>query len=68
MNFIYLLINGSDWEDMVILLTEEEAIQESIKQPNIRIEIFSKNADGSVGYSPTYNFFKNGILHECDKV
>ena len=68
MDFIYLLINGSDWEDMIILLTEEEAIQESIKRPSIRVEIFSKNKDESVGYSPTYNFFKNGILNECDKV
>jgi len=61
MNFVYLLVNGSDWEDMVIILSEQEAIQLSIKYPNIRIEIFRKNID--FGYSPTYSYYKNGILY-----
>lgn len=55
------MINGGEWEDMVIFLTEEEAIQASIKYSNIRIEIFSKNAD--FGYSPTYNYYKNGEFY-----
>lgn len=41
----------------IIILTEEEAIRESIRQPNARVDIFSKNDD--VGYSPSYNY-KNG--------
>jgi hypothetical protein len=62
MKYVYLLINDSnDWEDMVIFLSEEEAIKISIKYPNIRIEVFKKNVD--FGYSPTYNYYKNGVLY-----
>jgi hypothetical protein len=61
MKFVYLLINGSDWENMIIFLTEEEAIQASIKYSNSRIEIFSKAND--FGYLPTYNYYKNGEIH-----
>ena len=61
MSFVYLLINSSEWEDMVIFLTEEAAIQASIQHPNVRIEIFSNNTD--FGYSPTYNYYKNGELY-----
>jgi hypothetical protein len=51
---------------MVIFLTEEEAIQESIKHSNVRIEIFAKKSD--FGYSPTYNYYKNGELYKyCNK-
>jgi hypothetical protein len=57
MDFIYVLI-GDEWEEMVIFLSKEEAIIESIKHPNNRIEIFSKN-DKS-GYIPTYNYYENG--------
>jgi len=61
MDFVYLLVDlGSDWEDMSIFLTEDEAIETSIKRPKIRVEIFSKNGD--FGYLPTYNYYKNGIL------
>ena len=58
MEFVYVLINGSDWEDMMILLSNEDAINKSINYPNARVEIFSKN-DKS-GYTPTYNYYKNG--------
>ena len=61
MNSVYLFIYGCDWEDMIIILTEEEAIRASIKYSNSRIEIFSKNTD--FGYSPTYNYYKNGELY-----
>ena len=64
MEFVYLLINGNDWEDMVIILSEEEAIQITIKDPKIRVEIFRKNTD--FGYSPTYNYYKSGQLL-CNK-
>jgi|UniRef100_A0A6C0LR68 hypothetical protein len=62
MDFVYLLLHesGSDWEDMVIILTEEDAIKESINHPNHRVEIFSKNS--TTGYKPTYNYYKNGEL------
>ena len=43
MDFVYVLINGSEWEDMIILLSKEDAINESINHPNSRVEIFSKN-------------------------
>jgi hypothetical protein len=62
MEYAYLLINANDWEDMVIIVTEEEAKQASIKYPSSRVEIFSKNAD--IGYSPTYNYYKNGELYK----
>ena len=62
MEYAYLLINANDWEDMVIIVTEEEAIQASLKYPSSRVEIFSKNAD--IGYSPTYNYYKNGEMYK----
>jgi hypothetical protein len=60
MDFVYVLLYGNEWEDMVILLSNEDAINESIKHPDARVEIFSKNA--KVGYTPSYNYYKNGEL------
>ncbi len=60
MEFVYVLFNGSDWEDIIILLSKEDAINESINNPNTRVEIFSKN--NKSGYNPTYNYYKNGEL------
>ena len=60
MEFIYVLLNGSEWEDIIILLSNEDAINESINYPNSRVEIFSKN--NKSGYIPTYNYYKNGEL------
>ena len=60
MDYIYVLVyDNSDWEDILIFLSEEEAKEESIKHPNGRIEIFSKT--DKKGYTPTYNYYKNGI-------
>ena len=59
MDFVFAFLYGTEWEDMIILLSEEDAISESIKHPNSRVEIFSKT---KVGYTPTYNYYKNGIL------
>ena len=56
------MINGTDWEDFIIYLSEKEAIDSSITYPNIRIEIFRKNTIYS-GYSPTYNYYKDGKLY-----
>ncbi len=58
MDFIYIFLYGSEWEDVVIFLSKEEAIKESIKHPNHRVEIFSKT--NTSGYKPTYNYYKNG--------
>jgi hypothetical protein len=60
MDFVYVLLFGSEWEDIVILLSKEDAINESIKHPNARVEIFSKN--NTSGYEATYNYYKNGEL------
>lgn len=59
MDFVYVLLLG-EWEDMTILLSEEDAINASKHYPNDRVEIFSKN--NKLGYKPTYNYYKNGIL------
>ena len=42
MDFVYVLLLG-EWEDMTILLSEEDAINASKHYPNDRVEIFSKN-------------------------
>lgn len=60
MDFVYVLLFGSEWEDIIILLSKEDAINESIHHPNARVEIFSKNTKS--GYKPTYNYYKNGEL------
>jgi hypothetical protein len=66
--YVYVLIYGSDWEDIVIILSKEDAIEISKKYPNSRVEIFSKskNIDKSlintVGFTPTYNYYKNGEI------
>lgn len=66
--FVYVLIYGRDWEDSVIILSKDDAIATSKKYPNSRVEIFSKskNIDKSLiktlGYTPTYNHYKNGEL------
>ena len=60
MDFVYVLTFGSEWEDIIILLSKEDAINESINNPNARVEIFTKN--NTVGYTPTYNYYKNGEL------
>jgi len=65
MEFVYVMINSSEWEDIVIYLIEEEAIQSSLTYPNIKIEIFSKNPDYN-GYSPTYSYYKDGKLYKKD--
>jgi hypothetical protein len=60
MDFVYVLLYGSEWEDITILLSKEDAINESIKHPTLRVEIFGKN--NKLGYTPTYNYYENGTL------
>jgi hypothetical protein len=58
MDFVYMLVsNGAEWEDIIIFLDKEEAIQASIKFYKSRVEIFKK---GNVGYVPTYNYYAVG--------
>ena len=59
MDYIYVLINdGSEWEDLAIILSKEDAIKESKIHPKARLEIFGKNDKQK--YTPTYNFYMNG--------
>ena len=61
MDLVYLLVrNDGEWEDNIIILSKENAINTSIKYKNDRIEIFSKNMEGT-GYILTYKYYKNGI-------
>jgi len=59
MDFVYLLVNdGCEWEDIKVYLSKELAIEKSKRQPNSRVEIFSKNNNNE--YIPTFNYYKNG--------
>lgn len=60
MDFVYVLLHVNNWEDMVIFLSKEDAINESKKYPEDRVEIFS--ITDQLGYTPTYHFYKNGEL------
>jgi hypothetical protein len=60
MDCIYVFLEINCWEDIIIFLSKEDAINESKKYPNARVEIFK--IDQEVGYTPTYNFYKNGEL------
>ena len=42
MDCIYVFLEINDWEDIIIFLSKEDAINESKKYPNARVEIFSK--------------------------
>ena len=59
---IYLVCadNYFEWEDAIMFLSEEIAINYSKKHPGIRVEIFT--LDDLIGYSPSYNYYKNGNL------
>ena len=62
MEFVYALLfgNGSKWEDIIILASKEDAVNESLKYPNARVENFSNNY--TLGYTPAYDYYKNGHL------
>ena len=60
--FVYLFISdNSCWEDIIVILSKEDAIQKSIKYPHCRVEIFSINNTNE--YHPTYNYYKNGEFY-----
>jgi hypothetical protein len=64
MDLVYVFLDINNWEDIIIFLSKEDAINESKKYPNARVEIFKININDEVGYTPTYNFYKNGELIE----
>jgi hypothetical protein len=60
LEYIYMFLNGSEWEDAVLLIDNNIAIEKSISYPNNRVEIFKKNERGF--FKPTYEFYRNGKL------
>lgn len=61
MECIYLfVVDGAEWEDIIVYLTEEEAINKSKKCPKSCVQIFNKSPNG--GYHPSYTYFLNGVL------
>jgi hypothetical protein len=63
MEKIFVLVKGSEWEDIVIFLTKDDALQNSIKYPRYRVEIFEKKNDES-GFEPIYSYYQNGEYYE----
>jgi hypothetical protein len=60
MDYVYILISDENsWEDMIIYLTEEKAIEASKTFPNWRVEVFIRRDND---YVPTYHYYKNGTL------
>lgn len=59
-DFVYVLLIGSEWEDMTVYLSKEDAIAASKKYPDCRVEIFGKKNGADVGYVPTYSYYENG--------
>ena len=62
MDFVYVFLDINNWKDIIIFLSKEDAINESKKYPKARVEIFA--ITNELGYTPTYNFYKNGELIE----
>jgi hypothetical protein len=58
---VYLfVVDGAEWEDIVVYTSKDDAIAKSIKHPKIRLEVFTLGKDG--GYRPAYSHFLNGEL------
>jgi hypothetical protein len=60
MEVYVFVVDGGEWEDIVVYTSKEDAIKKSKKHPGIRVEIFIRGEDG--GYRPTYSRFLNGEL------
>lgn len=63
---VFVFVFGDEWEDTRIILSEQEAIDISKKYPKHRVEIFDKKVNKEAlnfGYSPSYNYYKNGKLN-----
>jgi len=63
MEKIFVLVKSSEWEDIVIFLSQEEAIQSSIKFPRYHVEIFEKRNE-LPGFEPSYSYYKNGEYYK----
>lgn len=60
---VYLfVVDGAEWEDIIVFLSKEEAIEKSLKHPNIRLEVFTISPKG--GYHPAYTHYLNGVRIE----
>ena len=59
MELYVFTVDGAEWEDLVIYLSEEEAIAKSKKHPKVRLDIYKKTEDG---YRPSYRYYLNGEL------
>lgn len=58
---VYLfVVDGGEWEDLIVFLSKEEAIEKSKQYPNVRLEVFLKSPKG--GYHPTYTYYLNGVF------
>lgn len=66
LDHLYLLVDDCyEWEDIVIYITEDEAIEASKKYPSSRIEIFKKDENNK--YKPKYCYIKDGRFYgSCD--
>ena len=61
MEYVYMLVSyGAECEDMIIILSKEEAIAASVKYPKSRVEIFIKD---TLGNTPTYNHYIKGAYY-----
>jgi hypothetical protein len=60
MEVYVFVVDGGEWEDIVVYTSKEDAIKKSKKHPGIRVEIFIRGEDG--GHRPTYSRFLNGEL------
>jgi len=58
---LYMVVpNGlAEWEDMILYLSKEEAIEKSKKWPNTAVQIFTKTTDG---YRPSYSYYLAGVI------
>jgi hypothetical protein len=63
MNYLFVLIDDNiELDNMVIFIDDDTAKIASIKNPDKRVEIFTKTKNG---YKPSRCFYKNGMLIEA---
>lgn len=64
-NVVYLLNSfQEDLDDLIIYVTEKDAINISIQYPHLRVEIFQKKESSNIGgLTMSYNYFQNGTYY-----
>lgn len=63
MEHIYVLVPAqSEWEDIIIFVSKEEAIEKSKSWTKTPVQVFVKSEMG--GYRPTYSYYLNGVYVE----